>query len=614
MTLLLLACSPVEVVVDADELTDFVAFIGDERVASKGRGRVEVQVEEEDCALPGCFRVESDGSDITVFGDTLGRQYGTAWVLEEVGCRFHHPWRTYAPEKLTLVEDLWTEQAPATARRGIHMHTLHPPEGYFDAWEEPDSEGGRRIVDWLIKNRGNHLQWVALDAMPLDWEDRTQTLVDYGHERGITLGLGVQLYGRSNLQLAFDLVDREGDPQRAQMEEQWARVTGVDFDLYNLSFGEFSDTEPEAFLESIDLAYEVLGEQSDAEMTTVLHVGDDLQVEYQGQTMIYYLLAQFADPEITPWVHSVMFYNLFEDAGGAYHHEEFDQHRGLLLSRLEAGEPVGYFPESAYWVAFDNPIPQSQPLYIKSRGLDIANLEGLQDHVLFSSGWEWGFWQHDVATLRMNWDPSVPWEQVVRWAWEPSGSQSAGQAVIDLAELQHKALLQGRLAAWTSSRDNTMELGYGLGIISQPARPDFDELTEEHREIAQELLRHAEAIEAIDPDGEDRWVAELRDGLAIDALRARYMAALVLASIDRDEAQLGAAVALLADARVVVDRRHADLHDPMPERLLTEGRNDTLYDYGYLLRAEELCFWERERLQVSELVTGADEVIPGCSL
>ena len=614
MTLLLLACSPVEVVVDADELTDFVAFIGDDRVASKGRGRVEVQVEEEDCAVPGCFRVESDGSDITVFGDTLGRQYGTAWVLEEVGFRFHHPWRTYAPEKLTLVEDLQTEQAPATARRGIHMHALHPTEGYFDAWEEPDSEGGRRIVDWLIKNRGNHLQWVALDAMPLDWEDHTQTLVDYGHERGITLGLGVQLYGRSNLQLAFDLVDREGDPQRAQMEEQWARVTGVDFDLYNLSFGEFSDTEPEAFLESIDLAYEVLGEQSDAEMTTVLHVGDDLQVTYQGQTMIYYLLAQFADPEITPWVHSVMFYNLFEDAGGAYHHEEFDQHRELLLSRLEAGEPVGYFPESAYWVAFDNPIPQSQPLYIKSRGLDIANLEGLQDHVLFSSGWEWGFWQHDVATLRMNWDPSVPWEQVVRWAWEPSGSPSAGQAVIDLAELQHKALLQGRLAAWTSSRDNTMELGYGLGIISQPARPDFDELTEEHREIAQELLRHAEAIEAIDPDGEDRWVAELRDGLAIDALRARYMAALVQASIDRDEAQLDAAVALLADARVVVGRRHADLHDPMPERLLTEGRNDTLYDYGYLLRAEELCFWERERLQVSELVTGADEVIPGCSL
>ena len=69
-------------------------------------------------------------------------------------------------------------------------------------------------------------------------------------------------------------------------------------------------------------------------MVTRIHVGDDLTVTYNDQEMIYYFLAAYADSNITPWVHTVMFYNLFERAGGAYHHEEFDQHRRFLLNRL----------------------------------------------------------------------------------------------------------------------------------------------------------------------------------------------------------------------------------------------------------------------------------------
>lgn len=616
MILALLACSPTEVVLNDPAFGDFVTFIGDERLATEGRGGLQVDFDAVDCATPGCFELRGDGDTWTVRGDTLGQQYGAAFVLEEMGYRFNHPWRAHIPEDLAPLDglDAFSDE-PEMARRGIHMHTLHPIEGYFDAWEDPDSEGGRRIVDWVIKNRGNHLQWVALDSMPRDWETDTQTLVDYGHDRGITLGLGVQLYGRANLQLAFDLVDDEDADQRAQMEEQWARVTAVDFDLFNLSFGEFSDTEPEAFLESVDLAYEVMREQSDAEMTTVLHVGNDLQVEYQGETMVYYLLAQFANPEITPWVHTVMFYNLFDDAGGAYHHDEFDQHRALILERLASDQPVGYFPESAYWVAFDNSVPQAQPVYIKSRHTDLANLDGLDDHVLFSSGWEWGFWQHDVATLRMNWATPESYEDTVRWIWEPYDEPALAQAVIAQAEAQHRALIEDRLAAWVCGRDNIMEVGYTVGIVSQPVRPDFDELTEEHRAAATSLEAHAVELRAISvPDIDDVFVRELRQGLLIDALRAEFMAELIHASIDLDAARLDNATTLLAEAAELVAARHGEMHDPDPERLVTESNNDTLYDFGYLLRSEELCYWERERLQVVKHLTGENQEIPGCSL
>ena len=50
---------------------------------------------------------------------------------------------------------------------------------------------------------------------------------------------------------------------------------------------------------------------------------EDQRVVYGSEEMIYYFLAQFAEPEIVPWVHTVMLYNLFEDAGSAYHHEKF---------------------------------------------------------------------------------------------------------------------------------------------------------------------------------------------------------------------------------------------------------------------------------------------------
>src|SRR6185503_18193487 len=101
---------------------------------------------------------------------------------------------------------------------------------------------------------------------------------------------------------------------------------------------------------------------------------------------------------IVPQVHTVMYYDLFEDAGGAYHHQDFAEHRAFLFDRLRTGLPVTYKPETAYWVAFDNSVPMYLPLYVRSRWLDLDRIHAqaaaaghadLAEHVLFSSGWEW---------------------------------------------------------------------------------------------------------------------------------------------------------------------------------------------------------------------------------
>jgi len=636
------------------ELHESADPVADARDGRRGRMHVAVVA---DFGCVDCY--EMDGEDIVyeVHGDApLGIQYGLTHLLELWGFRFFHPFQTVVPTELLPLDghpELGSVFEPEMARRGLHLHTLHPIEGLWAVWVADDdaAERGRRIVDWTIRNRGNHLQWVALDDISTypsvheDWQVLTADLNDHAHQRGLTTGIGIQLFGSANLQLAFDLIDDIGtaDEQQAQIAERLSLITDAGFDLYNLSFGEFFGEEPEVFLAAVDMAWDELQQQQPgAEMATVIHVGDseDQQVEYLGESMQYYFLTQFADPAIVPWVHSVMYYNLFEDAGGAYHHEEFVDHRQFLLDRLAADEPVGYFPESAYWVAFDNPVPTYLPLYARSRWLDMDRIRAedvgaLQTHVLFSTGWEWGYWQNDYATLRMNYRLEDDWLTHVQQMYRPWGCEGEELAALvgELAELQHQILLEGRLAGYLAGRDAIMDVGYGLGIVSQPQRFTVEEVSGMdasaraafEADVVEGLDALAVATWALDDRAQalagngDRWFVEVADGVRIDALRAEfahaiYRAVLAWAETGDDGGWLAIADDLHTEARTVVAARHADMHDPAPDRLVDEGSNPTFYQYGYLIRAHELCFWARERAEAAIVIEGSDETPPGCAI
>ena len=396
------------------------------------------------------------------------------------------------------------------------------------------------------------------------------------------------------------------------------QVTGLDFDLFNLSFGEFFSTDPETFIADINLAYAVMKEQApSAEMTTVLHVGDDLRVDYNGENWIYYNLAQFADPEITPWVHTVMYYNLYDDAGGAYHHDTFGEHRAILEDRLEQSEPVGYFPESAYWVAFDVSVPQYNPVYIRSRWTDMNQLPTLDDHVLFSSGWEWGYWQNDVATLRMNWKTPDTYRAVLEEMFAPFAASGVVDVLEAVTEAQHDTLINERLAPWLAGQDSAMEAGAGAGVIAQPLRTPFDALSESERDLIAQLdslaIVYQSQLSQLDV-GDNPWLQEIEDGLWVNAQRAAFMSALIRAVIDEDVTALSDAEAAYAAAAQRVTRRHERMWTKAPETMVTYGFNNTLYEFGYLTRADELCYWERERRQVLEVLGQESLPIPGCLL
>ena len=643
----------IEIVADADsqtvvrELVAFVPYNDITVVDTPTDADITIDVRADLTGCSECYELSVDGQVLGVRGSApLGVQYGLAHALEEIGFRFFHPWRMSVPDEPVVPDAVDTAtQQPEMVTRGLHLHTIHPIEGYYAMWEpgEQNLADAKRIVNWVVMNRGNYIQWVALDDISNDqataaaWEPHTQAIVDYAHGRGVRTGLAIQLFGASNLQQGFDLVDEE-TVTRAEIESRYQIILGVDWENINLSFGEFFGEAPEAFIDAVNLAFQIQNELAPGvEMATTIHVGDseDQRVDFMGENFIYYFLVKFADPGIIPWIHTVMFYNLFEDGGGAYHHDDFSEHRDYMFERLETSERVGYFPETAYWIAFDVSMPLYLPLYIHSRWLDLSNIraaaiernmDDLEEQVLFSSGWEWGYWQHDYAAMRSMWKLPDTWQELVTDMLDAE----LAPIVIDLVELQHEHYIDGRLTAFMAGRDLYMDLGDDIDVISQPDRPTFDEILAldqtDRAMFANTTLAGLDALavgteallarlDALDRN--DVWYREIRDGVEVGALRARYIHAIFSAVVARAGGEdtavhYAAADAAFEQAFEAVQRRHGDLHYPAPDKLLFGTTNATLYQWGYLKQTHELCYWDRERVKLRRSLDGSDETIPAC--
>ena len=638
----------------------FVDSIEDERLevvlsddpvrSAKRRKGWSIALLESDGGSTDAYRlsqIREDKDEWLVEGDLLGLQYGLADLLERMNYRFYHPYKSYVPSDLKSIQSIEIQkewQEPEMIRRGLHLHTLHPIEGYYDFWEPSEEHlyRAKRVTDWMIKNRGNYIQWVGLDNItdnPIAheaWKTHTQAILEDVHQRGATAGIGVQLFGSGNLQNAFDLVDDVNGDREAQISSRLSLVLDdLEFDVLEMSFGEFFEEEPQEFIDSVNQAYDVVQSVSPGiEMASRLHVGDDLQVTYDDQEMIYYFLAAYANPEITPWVHTVMYYNLFEPSNGAYHHADFTEHREFLFERLENGLPVAYFPESAYWVAFDNSVPVYLPMYVRSRWLDMFEIKtqseenghsSLTDHTLFSSGWELGYWQNDVSTLRMNWAVPESYLSVFHDLFSNySNGEQLAQALFEFSELQKVAMIDRGLDAYTCGVDNIMELGYSQGIVSQPTRLSFREMLEVDVDDIVALQRsfqdYLSGIEQIEfPDPIDIWQEEIANGLQMDVYRAQFMEQLLSAILVHRQGedstnQLTQASETLSKAQKLMDVMRSNAWDPNSERLFTEGNNSTIYQFGYLHRASDLCYWQREQIQATNAIFGSNDAPPGCGL
>lgn len=592
------------------------------------------------------YRIETDGDVLRVHAhDVLGAQYGVAAALESFGFRFRHPFDALVPFVPEPTPVAATLHQPQIRVRGFQLHTLHPIEGYFAFWEPgPGSTNdAHRIIDWVVKNRGNFLQWVALDNINdpdqhAAWQPFTRELIDYAHLRGIRVGLGIQLFGQANLQSAFDLSDDKSGtvPISQEIAARLPIVTkDLPFDVYTLSFGEFFNAEPQKFIDSVnEVRTQLRTVAPAAEMHAVVHVGGEQRVQYMGEELIYYFLVKFTDPSIIADLHTVMFYNLFEPAGGAYQSENFFEHRDYLRERMCAGLKGSYMPETAYWVAFDDSVPQFFPLYVRSRLHDLAELQKpagpcgvLDQHYLFTSGWEWGYWLNDVASIRASYELPGNLLEAFTYQLAPDLGADAASLVERLANAQHDQVMIQQLTGYLVGRDSVIDLGRQANIISQPDRVTFDQLAAgmgraEVETMLGVLRGHADELDGLLRElaalslPSSRWADELRAGFEIDALRARFVQATYEATLAQLDGDLGVAQQRYADAQgllvrahAVVLARHGDLHDTHGRRLLDKTANQTFYQFGFLYFADSLCYWQRELDQVGGIL-GSTSVIP----
>ena len=267
--------APADLAAVLDELVELVPTTGLEVTTGASRGdavfHVEIIADLGGCSE--CYRIDArpGSSDAWVVhaADVLGAQYGVTHVLELLGFRFRHPFDTYVPAipapGAEATEVLGRVFAPEKTRRGLHLHTLHPTEAFYALWApQPGLERARRLADWIIKNRGNYLQWVALDDI-LDpvrhaaWQRDTAEILALAHRRGLQVGLGFQLFGQASLQRGFDLVDDAALPAGPQIAARLPLLTeGLPFDTYELSFGEFFGASPDAFIATVDETYRQL--------------------------------------------------------------------------------------------------------------------------------------------------------------------------------------------------------------------------------------------------------------------------------------------------------------------------------------------------------------------
>jgi len=142
-----------------------------------------------------------EGSALTLSAPSnMGLVYGLYGLLQEkLGFRFYHPKDTYIPlhNKWPLAERFSFKAEPRFAKRGFHIHTMHPME--LTEQLHSDMEGTalgdiKEYVDWLVRNGQNVMQFWLLRTVDREkWPAYAKQYVEYAKKRGVLIGAVISL-------------------------------------------------------------------------------------------------------------------------------------------------------------------------------------------------------------------------------------------------------------------------------------------------------------------------------------------------------------------------------------------------------------------------------------
>lgn len=616
---------------------------------------------------------------IKVTGHERGLLYGTYTALEALGYRFWHPLQAQVPQQVTIPAPFVKHEAPRMPIRGFAHHTMHPLElaHVLNGWgpKGPADEAGweallpewESYLEWLIANRQNKVEWVLLEKAP--WAEfarsperqaRLRQLVELGHDWRMLVGMDAPL--SLEQQNGWRLIPKGGTPdeelRQLRSSIDWLAATGIDFLTTEMGTSEFTHGGGAKMLSWLNTATDHLAAKG-LPFYTKIHISsgqttEDFKDPETGAPLNINYVPYYADPRLGIMAHTVQIYAL-DDPAPTYGHRDFsDMHRFM---RLNAGKrTLIWFPETAYWVNYDIHVPLFLPVYARQRLHDLRLLaaEGtkLDGQIIFSSGWEHGYWLNDLISARAAWDaqPEAKDDRAAMAAlldhqFAVYGDTAAPlrDLLLDAMDAQHRLLVLGEVdgkkpenpdlrngIAYLAGQDAWSLLGgtiraLGLsGYQTQPDRIHFEALEKDpqarafySRQVApllteivydfSRLALRAEALAAkVSPELRP-WQQEVAAGLRLNALRARMVHDLMEAAAARGLGQPGETRARLDSARDALETAEQLVAGQVaayradPDRIAGWNiPNPTVYRYGYLWPARSLFFWKRDWLSVAQ--------------
>ncbi len=609
-------------------------------------------IEEQEIASKIVIRVESPTH--------LGVAYGLYEILTRMGIQYYHPREIQVPNIYGAIfprdfNEGFTK-APAYRLRGYHQHTEHPivwSEYLLDPKEEYKPYV-QEYLRYLLRNRQNQFQWHMLKTVDRDaWKPYAQWMVEEAEKYGVHLGLVFSFADQQ--QNCFRLIDDLGESlsseermvyQKPQIEENLEYLGDIGFANFTLQFGSNELTaQPDSetlfwFQTAVDW---LEANAPETELYAWIHTPAHVMAE-DGETPFYHLPLQ-ADEAVGLMVHTTMFYDL-EHPAPVYGNENF-QHQQSCFTEGKGERAVAYFPESAWWLGFDNSLPLFLPITVYTRAYDaqtvIPPLMGdtpMDGHVTFSTGLEWNYWMYDHYVARLSWDTELTWEEYVDEISkiysdnDKDLAASIAQVIKDTVERQKIDFIGDHpmMFYYLAGESEHDELGSVTGLAGRPTKLSYWKLyeysdedfeawllgdyarLEQMRAAYKEISDRLQEIELpdIQKDNEglrEKRHLELKTSSYLLYLRAEqaylhYGAVRDARDGNEDDAydKLEAAMQITSDVKQMVGEVEQDVYRYPLELVAEEKESLTAYPFGYLWETRTAYFWDRRDVQVKELL------------
>jgi hypothetical protein len=560
-----------------------------------------------------------------------GLSNGIYYFLQnKLGFKFYHPKETIIPDLSNHLLDIFTETiTPRFDKIGFHIHAMHPLEITEALLNEEIPNGAEEIktyIDWLCRNGQNYFEFNLLRSIKLKtWIPYMKPIVDYAHQRGIICGADMSFHMIQ--QRAFQLYKnfpasfKSKDKQILQNIEQ---LMQINWDVWNVEFAttEFTHKDQDKLHKQQKFLFDNLSKYH-VKLTSRKHVVKDENLISNSKSMK--TARTDMDSAYSLFVHTVMFYGLNDSSTPVYRNKDFSHLRNLLIESKDYRD-TWYFPESAYWITFDNSVPMFLTPYLETRLQDILYCDslGIDGHLTFTSGLEWNYWLIDWSIARWCWKSSDTSIKTTALAFlkEVIKDSSSIDFVQKAAALQTDFIKNKQLVKVLTAQTITDEIGGKLNLEFHP-RPEYsykyvmnkatkdelDFIQKKYIIVLDSFVHQYQALKSrYKIPTNNKLINELVLSLNITSMRAEhrlntlsYLIAYRLNKINKANKSiddyLKIASTIRANANSLVKLQENLSYRYSLTNVAAKKKSKTVYNFGYLYPVSNLHFWEREELQ-----------------